>query len=344
MAVSSRLAGDLSARHAHLQAARRPLSFVHDAAAQGLCARLQSQTLAPQRLLEVRLGKPGVNPQLLARYPTAQALGLGGAGGNGSGRHKQNQSLTRIAATPAFATASRSGKHRWYHRLQAYFFKASPVDQVIADLCRLPFAAQSFDLICSPLALQSLADPATALAEMGRCLRTNGVLMACVLGATTARELRAAARQANWGEKVPEFADLHDWGDALVALGFAEPVIEQETLSLQYSSPARLLADARSVLGNPVQSRFAGLRSRAAHARLCAALMHTAAVPAAAHATQNAISLQLTVELVFLRAWRRAPSNSDADADADDADYQRIDVSALRRTRIEPLGDSPITL
>jgi malonyl-CoA O-methyltransferase len=47
----------------------------------------------------------------------------------------------------------------------------------------------------------------------------------------------------------------------LVHAGFADPVMDQETLTLQYDSAEALLAELRSLGGNAAPDRFAGLRT-----------------------------------------------------------------------------------
>ena len=47
----------------------------------------------------------------------------------------------------------------------------------------------------------------------------------------------------------------------LVQAGFADPVMDQETLTLQWDSPATLLKELRSLGGNTAPDRVAGLRT-----------------------------------------------------------------------------------
>ena len=54
---------------------------------------------------------------------------------------------------------------------------------------------------------------------------------------------------------------MHDLGDMLVRSGFADPVMDQETLTLQWDSPAALLNELRSLGGNTAPDRAAGLRT-----------------------------------------------------------------------------------
>jgi malonyl-CoA O-methyltransferase len=55
---------------------------------------------------------------------------------------------------------------------------------------------------------------------------------------------------------------MHDWGDMLVAAGFAEPVMDMERITLTFQSPERLLEELRGLGRNLHLNRFAGLRGR----------------------------------------------------------------------------------
>lgn len=110
---------------------------------------------------------------------------------------------------------------------------------VNADVCALPLANASLDLVWSNLMLHWLADPRPAFAEIHRTLSDGGLLQFAMLGPDTLKELRAL------GAPVANFIDMHDIGDMLVAAGFADPVMEMEMLTLTYATPRAFLADQR---------------------------------------------------------------------------------------------------
>lgn len=111
---------------------------------------------------------------------------------------------------------------------------------VNADVRALPLAAGSLDLAWSNLVLHWLDDPALAFRELHRVLGVGGLLTFATLGPDTLKELRAAGATS-----LRRFADMHDLGDALVAAGFADPVMDMEMITLAYRSPRRLLSDQR---------------------------------------------------------------------------------------------------
>ncbi|HZV55112.1 MAG TPA: methyltransferase domain-containing protein [Rhodocyclaceae bacterium] len=111
---------------------------------------------------------------------------------------------------------------------------------VNADVRGLPLAANSLDLVWSNLMLHWLDDPLPAFRELHRVLAVGGLLTFAMLGPDTLKELRAAGATS-----LRSFLDMHDIGDMLVAAGFADPVMDMETITLAYRSPRQLLADQR---------------------------------------------------------------------------------------------------
>ena len=59
----------------------------------------------------------------------------------------------------------------------------------------------------------------------------------------------------------PKWVDLHDIGDLLVEAGFAEPVMDQERLTLTWADADALWRDLAQIGGNLHVDRFAGLRT-----------------------------------------------------------------------------------
>jgi malonyl-CoA O-methyltransferase len=106
------------------------------------------------------------------------------------------------------------------------------------------------------------------LATWHRLLSVYGFLMFSCLGPDTARELRELYHALGWPPAGHELTDMHDWGDMLVHIGFAEPVMDMERITLTYESPERLLQELAELGRNFHPNRFHGLRGRAWKARL----------------------------------------------------------------------------
>lgn len=126
---------------------------------------------------------------------------------------------------------------------------------VVGDAHALPLADRSVDLVWSNLTAHWFDDPVSAVAQWRRVLRPGGLLMFSLFGVDTLRE--AVPLQPETGERqtVPgssaiaalRYPDLHDWGDALVAAGFADPVMDVERLQLTYTDQAALERDSAAI-------------------------------------------------------------------------------------------------
>jgi malonyl-CoA O-methyltransferase len=225
--------------------------------------RLDYVRLSPARILDAGCGPAPQAAALAHRYRGAALLALD-------------------FSLPMLARARRA--LGWGARL-----RGARVLAVCAALERLPLAAGSIELAWSNMALHWAADVRAALAELARVLAPEGLLMFSTLGPDTLKELRAAAGEA----RVHRFADMHDIGDALVAAGFAAPVMDMEMLTLEYAHAAGLAADLRAS-GQTLarRDRARGLAGR----RLRAAL--------------EAAGTSASIEVIYGHAWKGAPRNS----------------------------------
>jgi malonyl-CoA O-methyltransferase len=113
------------------------------------------------------------------------------------------------------------------------------------------------------MSLHWAPDAPTLMRAWHKSLVVDGFLMFSTLGPGTLAGLREAYQGKGWGTPYPPWTDMHDLGDMLVEAGFADPVMDQETLRLTYSSPAAALSELRVFGANADCTRFAGLRTAA---------------------------------------------------------------------------------
>ncbi|MGH6624691.1 MAG: methyltransferase domain-containing protein [Burkholderiaceae bacterium] len=212
--------------------------------------RLSYIRLAPRRILDLGCGLGRARGPLLQRYAGAEWLGVDLA-----------EPLLRAGRVEADAT--RRGFARW---------RATRAESIVADAARLPIADDSVELIFSNLMLNWHPSPHTVFPEWRRALTVNGLLMFSTLGPDTLKELRSAASEALPHAAPMPFVDMHDFGDMMLASGFATPVMDVETLTLTYETPKDLIADVRALGGNPRADRWPALVSTAQAHRLYAAL------------------------------------------------------------------------
>jgi SAM-dependent methyltransferase len=141
---------------------------------------------------------------------------------------------------------------------------------VAADEEALPFASGRFDLVISNLSLHWVNDLPGALLQIRRILKPDGLLLASLLGGETLGELRACLIDAEMAEeggaspRVSPFADVRAAGQLLQRAGFAEPVVDVDTMTVTYAEPLGLLMDLRGMgEGNATLARRKGFTRRA---------------------------------------------------------------------------------
>ena len=153
-------------------------------------------------------------------------------------------------------------------------------------------------MLWANLCLHASTDPVVTLAAWHRALSVDGFVMFSSFGPDTLKELRALYAEMGWPAPHPPYTDMHDLGDMLVHGGFADPVMDQETIVLTWSSPETLLAELRGLGGHLGAQRHTGLRTPRWRDRLLQALAQRADA-------QGRIAL--TFELVYGHAYKPAP-------------------------------------
>ena len=203
-----------------------------------------------QTVLDLGCGLGRSLPALARRFPGATLLAL-------------DMAEQPLIERRALDVRARRGLRGLLNRIRArgeHQADAMPSPRWIgADAHCLPLAASSVDVIWSSLVFHWFDDPLAVLKECYRVLRPNGLLALSAFGVDTCRELRASQPNSSAENRFavagqwPSFQDMHDWGDALMENGFAEPVMDTEHLKLGYQSAEGLKADM-AALGFPAPS------------------------------------------------------------------------------------------
>lgn len=218
-----------------------------------LLERLDFINITPQSILDLGAGTGYGLQHLRTRYPSAHLLGLD--------------------LSPAMLQCARAKfpAPLWHQRVVSCFTANSLASQafVCADMERLPFKPNSFDLIWSSLTLQWANDLESTLRDCHRSLAPGGLMMFATFGPDTLKELRAAFANIDSIPHVNRFADLHDIGDMLVNTGFANPVMEMEMLTLTYHDLKALMIDLKGMgAHNAAVARRRGLMGKSAWQKL----------------------------------------------------------------------------
>ena len=282
-----------------------------------MAERLEYVKLTPEVVVDAGCGIGDAHPLLERRFPDARLVGVDPVVGL----------LELGPRSRVIAMLPKSWKQGW-----PFGAGAGRPAVVAADFEHLPFTGQSIGCIWSNLALQGVDDPVAVFAEWHRVLRAEGLVMFSTLGPDTLKELRAAwsesgrpaAAAVTDGRVVPSrpaphvhpFIDMHDIGDMLVHAGFADPVMDMETITLTYRELDSLFADLRGAgAANSHTARARGLTGRA----------RWAAMRRAYEAMRDGETLPATFEIIYGHAWKPEPR-------------ARPDADGVARVRIEDIG------
>lgn len=270
----------LSPAHVQLQFARRsPLDaaqFLYAEVAQRMLRRLSYIRIAPTNLLDAGCGGGHAIEPLRARYPDIDYTGLDAC-----------EKLLEVAKSRYGAKPSLWQKLRNKPTPTVHFIHADLADSGLPD--------QSLDFVWSNMALHWHSRPHLVLSEWRRILKKDALVMFSCLGPGSMKELRQALIDARLHTVTPDFVDMHDFGDLLLERGYADPVMDQEILTLTYHTPEKLLDDIHVLGGNPSTARRAGLVGRSWRERLLAALEKQRHLDGTIH---------LSLELAYGHAWR----------------------------------------
>jgi malonyl-CoA O-methyltransferase len=236
-----------------------------------LLDHLEGINIRPGRIVDLGCGT-GANLEALGRrYPGAQVIGVDYSAG-------------------MLCRARRRAP--WWRRFAG---GGSPL--VRADAERLPFAAAASDFTFSNLALH-WCDPEPFFAEAARTLATGGLFLFSTFGPDTLRELRSAFSAVDEAAHVHSFIDMHDLGDALVHAGFGDPVMEMETLTVEYADVAAIARELQATgSANAMAGRPRGLMAPGRWKRMVQRY----------EAQRRGGALPATCEVVYGHAWKAAP-------------------------------------
>ncbi len=259
-----------AARWARAAPPRSP--WLHEEVAGRMAQRLEWIRLAPQRWghWEPVRGGLAAQPLLEQRYPKAECVAI------------EPVAARREAARQAL-------ERPWWQRW------GGPRREVADDI-----ADASVQMLWANMALHFEPRPAALISRWLRALMPGGFLMFSAFGPDTLRELRALYAALGWPPPGPQFTDMHDWGDMLVAAGFAEPVMDMERITLTWETPQRMLAELRELGTNLHPARFPALRGRRWRATL------EAEVGSRMRNEEGRIAL--TFEIVYGHALRPEPN------------------------------------
>ena len=230
---------------------------------QRMLERLDFIKIEPERVLDLGCGTGFALDDLLARYKKAQCYAVDLA-----------PNMLKLA------------------RKRGRLLRRPKV--ICADAEALPFADSSFDLIFSSLMMQWVDDLDAFFAEVQRVLKPGGLFLFASFGPDTLKELRMSWAKVDDDAHVNMFMDMHDVGDAMIRMRYADPVMDVEHFVLTYNDVTALLRDLKYIGAHVVKDKTnKGLMSK----------QRFAALDEAYNEHKQGDKLPATYEIVYGHGW-----------------------------------------
>ncbi|MCV2354586.1 biotin synthase [Paucibacter sp. B2R-40] len=259
------------ARHARRLAQAEAAPWLHVEIAARMAERLPIIKLQPKRVLQWSAFLGGAGQMLVKTYPQAE---------------QRYAELTADLRARSMA----ANRPAWWQRLRG---NAEAVVQAPDAV-----ATGRAELVWANMCLHASPDLPATLKAWHTALAVDGFVMFSCLGPDSLVELRPIFERMAWGKIGPDWWDMHDIGDAMVVAGFADPVMDQERISLTWADGEALLRDLRALGGNLAPTRFKGCRGRTWRQTLLAQLESLRGADG---------RLKLSLEVVFGHAFKPKP-------------------------------------
>lgn len=244
------------------------------------------------------------------------------AGGSAEALRAALPTAELLAVGPVQGSAGGSWAARW-KAWRSTLGRSAAAARTVGRPDELPEGTAA--VVWANMLLHHEPEPQRLFAAWHRVLAVGGFLMFSTVGPGSLEALRTLYRDQGWGEPMGPLVDMHDWGDMLVEAGFADPVMDQETVRLTYARPEQALAELRTLGANAHPKRQAGLRTPRWQDRLLRGLVaHTAPADGVAEKGHDR-RVELTFELVYGHAFKPPP---------------RLRVTAETRVDVQVLKDA----
>ena len=177
--------------------------------------------------------------------------------------------------------------------------------QHVKDTDALTLAPATYDLVIHAMSLHWANDPVGQLIQSRHAMQPDGFFLAACFGGQTLHELRSCFAQAEveisggLSPRIAPMAELRDLGALLQRAGFALPVADSQSLTVEYRDIWHLMQDLRDMgESNALMTRLRRPSRRA--------IFDKAARLYKAHFSTPEGKITATFELIFLTGW--APS------------------------------------
>jgi malonyl-CoA O-methyltransferase len=219
-----------------VQSAFNKAAHTYDAAAvlqQEVCKRLLERLdyikITPKTILDIGSGTGQGSRGLMKQYPDASIISMDLA-----------ENMLKINRTQSLQKGI-------IYQLRCLLKRPKKQQFVCADAEQLPFSDASVDVIYSSLTIQWCLDLDRLFSEFRRVLKPGGLLMFTTFGLMTLKELKASWAAVSDKVHVNEFTDMHDIGDALYRAKVENPVMDCDTIIINYTSVKQILMELKAV-------------------------------------------------------------------------------------------------
>ncbi|MBP7466462.1 MAG: methyltransferase domain-containing protein [Pseudoxanthomonas sp.] len=246
----------------------------------------------------------------------AVVLDLGSGTGHAAAAMKKRWPKSQVLALDLSLSMLRQS------RRQAGWWR--PFTRLCADARALPLADGSVDLVFANLSLAWMEDLPAVFAGLRRVLRPGGLLLCSSFGPETLGELQAAFTGEHEPPQPIPLLPIAGFGDAMVAAGFRDPVLDRDLFTLTWPDLRALLRELRATgMGNALARRRRGLTGRG----------RFAAASAACEALRDEQGrLPSTWEVIYAHAWAPAPGAPIREGGHDVASVPLAQIPIRRRT------------
>jgi len=229
------------------------------------------------------------------RLKPKRILDIGCGTGYFTGLLRDRFKRAHIVALDLAASMTEAAKKQHVHR----FPWQAKTQFATADALALPFPDAGFDLVCSNLTMQWVAEPERMLAEMRRVLAPGGLMLLSTFGRRTLSELRQslASIKHEYAGLVLPFPDVTNLGNCLMELPVELPVTDTDLFTLTYPDAMTLVRELKAwgASASAISNRPGGLYGRNLLRQLDAAYN-------TAHHMQDG-RVRATFEVLYAQAW-----------------------------------------
>jgi len=225
-------------------------AIVQQEIASRLLERLEWIKVQPKIIIDLGAGTGQASIALAKKYPDAKIIALDIA-----------EQMLQLARHKIQSQSSKGILNQLRDKLMG--FKLKQVTYLCADAESLPIANQSVDLIISNLAIQWCENTQLLFNELQRILTPSGCLLFSTFGVDTLTELKQSWLAINQDPHVNDFVDMHELGDAMLQSGLTDPVMDSETIVMEYTWLLDLFKDLKQIGAyNHLQNRSKGLMTK----------------------------------------------------------------------------------